>query len=54
MKELYDEIEMPLTYVLYAMEKEGVIVQKERIKALRRAAGRKDRCCRTAYLRYGR
>ena len=32
MKELYDEIEMPLTYVLYAMEKEGVIVQKEELK----------------------
>ena len=32
MEYLYDEIEMPLTYVLYAMEKEGVIVQKEELK----------------------
>ncbi len=29
MQQLYDTMEMPLTYVLYAMEKEGVIVKKD-------------------------
>ncbi len=32
-KKLYDEIEMPLTYVLYAMEKEGVIADADALKA---------------------
>lgn len=31
MQELYDTMEMPLTYVLYAMEKEGVIVKKDEL-----------------------
>lgn len=33
MKTLYDTLELPLTYVLYAMEKEGVIVLKDELKA---------------------
>lgn len=33
MKNLYDTLEMPLTYVLYAMEKEGVIVKKDELVA---------------------
>ena len=31
MQELYQTMEMPLTYVLYAMEKEGVIVKKDEL-----------------------
>ncbi len=31
MQKLYNEMEMPLTYVLYAMEKEGVIVRKDEL-----------------------
>ena len=31
MAELYKTVEMPLTYVLYAMEKEGVIVKKDEL-----------------------
>ena len=31
MAELYETMEMPLTYVLYAMEKEGVIVKKDEL-----------------------
>lgn len=33
MLQLFEEIEMPLSLVLYEMEKEGVIVQKEALKA---------------------
>ena len=33
MKTLYDTMEMPLTYVLYAMEKEGVIALADELKA---------------------
>ncbi len=33
MRKLFDEVEMPLTYVLYAMEKEGVIVKKDELAA---------------------
>lgn len=32
MLSLYEEIEMPLTYVLYAMEKEGVLTQREALE----------------------
>lgn len=32
MKQLYREIEMPLTYVLYDMEKEGIRIQPEALK----------------------
>ena len=32
MLKLYNEIEMPLTYTLYSMEKEGVLVDKEALK----------------------
>ncbi len=31
MSELYETMEMPLTYVLYAMEREGVIVKKDEL-----------------------
>ncbi|MBQ8527038.1 MAG: DNA polymerase I [Lachnospiraceae bacterium] len=31
MEELFETMEMPLTYVLYAMEKEGVIVKKDEL-----------------------
>lgn len=33
MEKLFLEIEMPLTYVLYAMEREGILVQAEALKA---------------------
>lgn len=33
MEKLFLEIEMPLTYVLYAMEQEGILVQAEALKA---------------------
>ena len=32
MLSLYEEIEMPLTYVLYAMEKEGILTQREALE----------------------
>lgn len=32
MRSLYSDIEMPLTYVLYSMEKEGVLVNREALK----------------------
>lgn len=39
MVSLFEDIEMPLTYVLYDMEKEGVLAQKEELKEYGRVLG---------------
>lgn len=41
MKELFDEIEMPLVYTLYDMEREGIRVQAEELKRYGEELGKK-------------
>ena len=52
MKELYDEIELPLCFVLYRMEREGVAIDREQLSAFGKMLSQRISDCETLIFSY--